>query len=616
MSKFYRGIGIMAALVLLGIIAFGSYYIKIDWGKNQALARASSSVSSPSYSFNFSGKSTIEEASKPGDSDSKDWWVESGGLLKLNNGVGETLEGNLPDDDSMRKKYAKSDPTESDNGYHPQNIFRMFTQNEWQDSEQTMYMKVMGSNLFNPKNSNSFNGLSLVARYQDDSDYYYLGVQMDGKAVIKKKKGGQFETLDSESLFSGKYDPAQNPNLIPDNKLIGLRSRVINNSDGSVSLQLYVDTSGKGSWKLAAQAVDKGRDLGAPLTKAGNGGVITDYMNVEFSDYEVSVLNAKDGGSDTAKDASSSNDSSDKSTDSSDSSSTDSGKNDSSSKDNSSDSSSSSYDSAVLSDKPVMFLTMGNPGSGSETDKSGNGNDGKYKGGTPSTAKLPNGDSAAVFNGSSQYLSVPSDASLSISTTHKLTWEAWIKPDSFNFSNASEDGYVDWMGKCADYSPTCEWEARLYGNDTAEGRPDRLSAYVFNSGAGLGSGADWQPSSKLQTGQWIHVVAEYDEDSTPSPCSSSYPGTISIWVDGVKQDFGSHAPTGCMSQYKVKPKANDSPLNIGTMAFDTWFKGAIGKVAVYDHLLSASEIADHYKSMTGSSPSGSCKDTCTAKGIM
>jgi hypothetical protein len=45
---------------------------------------------------------------------------------------------------------------------------------------------------------------------------------------------------------------------------------------------------------------------------------------------------------------------------------------------------------------------------------------------------------------------------------------------------------------------------------------------------------------------------------------------------------------------------------------DTWFKGAIGKVAIYDHLLTQSQISAHFKAMSGKSPSGSCGDTCTA----
>jgi hypothetical protein len=251
--------------------------------------------------------------------------------------------------------------------------------------------------------------------------------------------------------------------------------------------------------------------------------------------------------------------------------------------------------------------------SGKESDASGAGHNGTYKGGVPTAVKLPNGDSAADFNGSSQYLTVPTSPALSIPTKKMLTWEAWVRPDTLSFPTASDDGYVDWMGKCEEYSPTCEWEARMYNTVTAEGRPNRISAYVFNNGAGFGSGADWQPvSSWMKVGMWIHVVAEYQLTSTPGNCSSSYPGTINIWVNGIKQNFASHAPTGCMSQYKIAPKASTSAFNVGTVSMDTWFKGAIGKVAIYDHLLSDAQIAAHFKAMTGKAPSGSCAATCTS----
>ena len=70
----------------------------------------------------------------------------------------------------------------------------------------------------------------------------------------------------------------------------------------------------------------------------------------------------------------------------------------------------------------------------------------------------------------------------SIPTTHNLTWEAWIRPDVLQFPNDS-NGYVDWMGKCQDYSPTCEWEARMYTTTNGENRCNRISAYIFNSSA-------------------------------------------------------------------------------------------------------------------------------------
>lgn len=66
-----------------------------------------------------------------------------------------------------------------------------------------------------------------------------------------------------------------------------------------------------------------------------------------------------------------------------------------------------------------------------------------------------------------------------------------------------------------------------------------------------------------------------------------------------------------MGQYNVTPRANDSPINVGSMALDTWFAGAVGKLAIYDYLLSPSQVTAHYRAMTGQAPSGSCGNTCT-----
>ncbi len=248
-----------------------------------------------------------------------------------------------------------------------------------------------------------------------------------------------------------------------------------------------------------------------------------------------------------------------------------------------------------------------------EPDRSGHGHDGTYSGGSPAAATLPNGDTAVDFNGSTQYLSVPTSAAFSIPTTGELTWEAWIEPDLLQFPH-SNGGYVDWMGKCDSYSPTCEWEARMYDATNSQGRCDRLSAYVFNPTAGLGSAADWQPTcGLLQARAWYHIVGEYTVLSQPADCpvDPTHPGSINIWVNGVEWSQSNHSPTGCMSQYQVIPSTESSALNVGTMAFDSWFAGAVGKVAIYDSLLSPSRISAHYQSMTGHLPSGTCGDTCT-----
>src|SRR2546423_10191644 len=123
---------------------------------------------------------------------------------------------------------------------------------------------------------------------------------------------------------------------------------------------------------------------------------------------------------------------------------------------------------------------------------------------------MPNGDQVVLFNGSNQYLTIPTSGAFSIPTTRYLTWEAWVQPSVLQFPHSNGD-YVDFMGKCANYSPTCEWESRMYNNmpstPSESDRCDRLSAYAFNPNAGKGAAADWQPASctLIQPNQWIHV---------------------------------------------------------------------------------------------------------------
>ncbi len=271
-----------------------------------------------------------------------------------------------------------------------------------------------------------------------------------------------------------------------------------------------------------------------------------------------------------------------------------------------------SYDASILCDSPVGYWAMSRA-SGTEPDLSGRANSGSYHGGTTTTTTLPNGDRAVVFNGSNQFLSIPALAAYSIPTTGNLTWEAWLKPTVLQFTHDS-GGYVDWLGKCADYSPTCEWEGRLYSTENSENRCNRFSAYVFNPSAGLGSAADFQPQCGLiQAGSWYHVVGEYTLLKQPAGCenTSKYPGSIDIWVNGVKWNQSRHGQTGCMSQYDVVPKANSSPVNVGTMAEDAWFQGAIAKLAIYDFLLGEAQIKAHYRAMTGMEPTGSCGNDCS-----
>ena len=58
-------------------------------------------------------------------------------------------------------------------------------------------------------------------------------------------------------------------------------------------------------------------------------------------------------------------------------------------------------------------------------------------------------------------------------------------------------------------------------------------------------------------GQTEYVYSDVPSSPSATTCQniSAYPGSINIWVNGVKWDQAAHDPTGCMSQYKVAQRA-------------------------------------------------------------
>jgi hypothetical protein len=111
---------------------------------------------------------------------------------------------------------------------------------------------------------------------------------VDGAAVIKKKKNGVYYEMRYSPVFSSNvYNRDNNPDLIPKNEWIGLRTEVIINDDGSLGINLYMDRGRTGEWALIASANDNGSKFGGALIKDGYGGIRTDFMDVQFSDYSI-----------------------------------------------------------------------------------------------------------------------------------------------------------------------------------------------------------------------------------------------------------------------------------------------------------------------------------------
>ncbi len=137
--------------------------------------------------MNFDQNGEIEEAGTMEESSSPIWWVNSGGLMTIKNSIASTIQGELPVFSHWRVIYNKDNPSETDNGTHPQNIFRLVTRTKWQNLQQEAYYKITKYNLSADSHRDASNGLLLFNRYQDGNNLYYTGIRVDGTVVIKKK---------------------------------------------------------------------------------------------------------------------------------------------------------------------------------------------------------------------------------------------------------------------------------------------------------------------------------------------------------------------------------------------------------------------------------------------
>jgi hypothetical protein len=251
------------------------------------------------------------------------------------------------------------------------------------------------------------------------------------------------------------------------------------------------------------------------------------------------------------------------------------------------------YDSIIMIDTPVAFW---NKPSGNDFTSHA------YHGtliNNPTATKLPNGDSALVFNGTNQYIEISSKADFSVPTTGILTIEAWMRPDVLNFQVMEGSGYVYWMGKGT--TQAHEYACRMYGqyptgNDAP--RINRISGYAFNPSGGLGAGSYYQAASNvlLQSGEWIHYVLIINTKVT----SPTYPtGYTKLYVHR-KNSSGTittYTDQDALEDYDIIPVAGNAPFRIGTRDMKSYFEGSVGKIALYNYELSSTKIREHATKM-------------------
>jgi hypothetical protein len=248
----------------------------------------------------------------------------------------------------------------------------------------------------------------------------------------------------------------------------------------------------------------------------------------------------------------------------------------------------STYAKRVLEKKPCGYWRLGEKAGPVIADASGGGHDGTVQGQVVFGQKGMldrEADMALVFDGKSACVEIPSHAAYSQPTSGAgFSVEAWMRPDVLEFTGEGEEGYVHWLGKGE--AGKMEWAFRFYPKTSS--RPNRVSAYIFNSGPGIGSGA--YVEDDIKAGKWMHIVAVFDPGDATNPKAG-----VSIYKDGKLAGSPAASPGALYKAYDIMPVAGSAPLRLGTRDKKSFFTGALDEVAIYPRALTAREIADNYR---------------------
>ncbi|MBI5644830.1 hypothetical protein HY970_01915 [Candidatus Kaiserbacteria bacterium] len=285
---FYSIIALFAVIfTIVGSMLFG----RLPSPKDTTPQVAAVGVISP-FIYSFNSTSTLYEAGSMQESTSPYWFVNSGAMMIIKNGIGSTAMGNLELGNKWQLLYAAMNPIDSDQGLHPQNTFRLVSRNSWDNVRLSAAFKIVRDNLSTSSNRNASNGLLFMSRYRDSQTLYYAGVRVDGTAVIKKKYHGTYYTMAQKAIFPGTYDRALLPNLLPHGEWFNLKNETITNADGTVAVRLFMQRAGEPSWTKILETTDDGKKFGntPPITGSAYVGIRTDFMDVLFDNYRAEIL--------------------------------------------------------------------------------------------------------------------------------------------------------------------------------------------------------------------------------------------------------------------------------------------------------------------------------------
>ncbi|MFB6089055.1 MAG: LamG-like jellyroll fold domain-containing protein, partial [Candidatus Aenigmatarchaeota archaeon] len=183
-------------------------------------------------------------------------------------------------------------------------------------------------------------------------------------------------------------------------------------------------------------------------------------------------------------------------------------------------------------------------------DNSGNGNSGTLEGDPQWTSGIQ-GDYGLEFDGSDDYVKVPDDDSLDLSTYSAFTISCWAYPTN-----------LDTDRDCVAKGPGDKGIELRYdnGNDN----------WVFDLHDDGGWKYAWHNDISPSLNSWVHLLGVYDD------------GEIKIYVNGDKGETTSVGPIQDVTNYDLQLS------NWGTGS--RYWSGSIDEVRIYDRALSKEEI--------------------------
>ncbi|MCA9308573.1 hypothetical protein KC980_03600 [candidate division WWE3 bacterium] len=210
------------------------------------------------------------------------WNIVSGGILNIKKSVLSTNIGELNTQNPVYKLYQNKAPIDSDNGKHPQNLFKITTKRSYINSTQKITYKIKKLNLSDSPNRNNTNGIFLLSKYKNEQTYYKAGLRVDGNFIISRTLNGETQILAAKTYFLGDYDRTQTPYLINTSEEDLLKFETIETKDG-VMLKLYYRDTPKRDWFTMLEVFDP-TDMA--IVSKGKNGIQTDFMDVEFTNYK------------------------------------------------------------------------------------------------------------------------------------------------------------------------------------------------------------------------------------------------------------------------------------------------------------------------------------------